>query len=109
MPKASAKSKRTVSDSDSSDSGSDNVKPVKKSRPSETKDSCEVVNGEPTWKIGTQRFVKIRKFKSKTFVDIREYWTDDKGEQKPGKKGLCMNLEQWDMLTQIIPEVNQRL
>ncbi|KAF0304313.1 Activated RNA polymerase II transcriptional coactivator p15 [Amphibalanus amphitrite] len=93
--------------------------PVKKSRPSAKAEakgdsgggatSCEVVNGEPTWTIAPKRFVKIRKFKGKTYVDIREYWNDDKGDLKPGKKGISMSMEQWDMFTQIIPEISKRL
>ena len=65
---------------------------MKKSKPSAGdssggKSSCEVVNGEPTWNIAPKRFVKIRSFKGKKYVDIREYWNDDKGDLKPGKKG----------------------
>ena len=62
---------------------------MKKSRPSAKGESggCEVVNGEPTWTLAPKRFVKIRTFKGKKYVDIREFWTDDKGDLKPGKKG----------------------
>lgn len=35
------------------------------------------------------RYVSIRDFKGKVLIDIREYWMDQAGEMKPGKKGNC--------------------
>lgn len=29
----------------------------------------------------------MREFKGKVLIDIREYWMDQEGEMKPGKKG----------------------
>ncbi len=39
------------------------------------------------WQIGKLRYVSVRDFKSKVLIDIREYWMDQAGEMKPGKKG----------------------
>lgn len=33
------------------------------------------------------RFINVRTFNGKVLVDIREYYTDDSGERKPGRKG----------------------
>lgn len=33
------------------------------------------------------RYVSVREFKGKVLIDIREYWMDQEGEMKPGKKG----------------------
>jgi len=33
------------------------------------------------------RYVSVRDFKGKVLVDIREYWMNQDGEMKPGKKG----------------------
>ena len=37
--------------------------------------------------LSAKRFVDVRTFNGKVLVDIREYYTDDSGERKPGKKG----------------------
>lgn len=36
------------------------------------------------------RYVSVREFKGKCLIDIREYWMDQEGEMKPGRKGkIC--------------------
>lgn len=39
------------------------------------------------FQIGKMRYVSVRDFKGKILIDIREYWMDQAGEMKPGKKG----------------------
>lgn len=56
--------------------------PAKKSKSGGRTDE----DGEPTWLLENRRFVKVREFKGKVMVDIREYY-DAGGELKPGKKG----------------------
>lgn len=70
--------------------------------------SCQVINGEPTWELAPTRQVKIRNFKGKKYVDIREYYRDGGGDLKPGKKGICLSKEQFDLLMQVLPEVAER-
>ncbi|KAJ8872189.1 hypothetical protein PR048_025791 [Dryococelus australis] len=41
---------------------------------------------EPSWQLENKRYVKVREFRGRVFVDIREYYEAD-GELKPGKKG----------------------
>ncbi|XP_042187139.1 activated RNA polymerase II transcriptional coactivator p15-like isoform X2 [Oncorhynchus tshawytscha] len=38
------------------------------------------------FQIGRMRYVSVREFKGKCLVDIREYWMNQDGEMKPGKK-----------------------
>lgn len=40
------------------------------------------------FKIGKMRYVSVRDFKGKVLIDIREYWMDQEGEMKPGRKGM---------------------
>jgi hypothetical protein len=50
---------------------------------------------EPTWAIEKMRYVKIREFKGKLYVDIREFYEKD-GDELPGKKGLNnLHLSAW--------------
>ena len=37
--------------------------------------------------LSAKRFVNVREFRGKVLIDIREYYTDDAGELKPGKRG----------------------
>lgn len=49
--------------------------------------------------IGKMKKVSVSNYKDSTLVDIREYYTDKKsGEEKPGKKGISLTLDQWNAL-----------
>jgi len=56
--------------------------------------------------IGRNRFVEVSKFKGKTYVNIREYYTDETGELKPGRKGIALKLEEWEELCSHKEEVD---
>lgn len=40
------------------------------------------------WEIGQNRRVTIRKWKGKTFIDIRQMYIDSNGDLKHGKQGM---------------------
>lgn len=63
---------------------------------------------EPTWELTGKKFITVRDFKGKTYVNIREYYEKD-GKVLPGKKGISLNIEQWQNLCSSIDEVNQVL
>lgn len=47
-------------------------------------------------------------FKGKTFVDIREYYTDKaSGQEKPGKKGISLQMDDWNTLKGLTEEVRR--
>ncbi|KAJ8261282.1 hypothetical protein COCON_G00170050 [Conger conger] len=58
------------------------------------------------FQIGKMRYVSVRDFKGKVLIDIREYWMDQEGEMKPGRKGISLNPEQWSQLKQQISEID---
>jgi hypothetical protein len=46
--------------------------------------------------LGGNKILRVKDFKGKTYVDIREFYNDKAtGEQKPGTKGVMLNMEQW--------------
>ncbi|KAK4036596.1 RNA polymerase II transcriptional coactivator [Daphnia magna] len=63
---------------------------------------------EPSWQLDKQRVLKVRSWRGKTFIDIREYYEKD-GQQLPGKKGISLSASQWSKLKSIIPEVDKAL
>nr|VZI45461.1 unnamed protein product [Spirometra erinaceieuropaei] len=45
--------------------------------------------------------------RGRIFVDIREYYEDKSdGGLKPGKKGISLNVEQWDKLREVMDVLN---
>ncbi|KAF9521018.1 hypothetical protein BS47DRAFT_1378456 [Hydnum rufescens UP504] len=55
--------------------------------------------GEKYISLGNLRRAAITGFKGKVYVNIREYYEDKKdGQEKPGKKGIMLSLEQWEVL-----------
>merc|ERR1712109_370279 len=105
----SHKSKKRPKDESSSDSDSGpddpNPPPSKKD-----KSSPPMENGEPTWELGQNKKVKIREYKGKTYIDIREWYVDKKDmETKPGKKGISLNTVQFQQLRTLMEDVNRAL
>ncbi|XDV53950.1 hypothetical protein PO909_022341 [Leuciscus waleckii] len=103
------KSKEVLSSSSDSDSDSDvDTKPKRKKQAAPEKPSKKQKSGETSkvssasksssgekdnmFQIGKMRYVSVRDFKGKVLIDIREYWMDQEGEMKPGRKGRCLFL-----------------
>ncbi|XP_014277543.1 RNA polymerase II transcriptional coactivator isoform X2 [Halyomorpha halys] len=63
---------------------------------------------EPSWPLDKKRFLKVREFKGKVMIDLREYYDSD-GEMKPGRKGISLSLQQWRKLVEISKEVDEVL
>ncbi|XP_051540180.1 activated RNA polymerase II transcriptional coactivator p15-like [Myxocyprinus asiaticus] len=119
------KSKEMLSSSSESDSDSEvdtkskrkkqaaPEKPSKKQKSGETskvsaasKSSSSSSKNDNMFQIGKMRYVSVRDFKGKVLIDIREYWMDQEGEMKPGRKGISLNPEQWNQLKEQISEID---
>ncbi|KAJ8005591.1 hypothetical protein DPEC_G00119530 [Dallia pectoralis] len=61
------------------------------------------------FQIARTRFVSVREFKGKCLIDIREYWMNQDGDMKPGKKGISLNPEQWNQLKDQIPDIDNAI
>ncbi|KAJ4002062.1 transcriptional Coactivator p15-domain-containing protein [Lentinula boryana] len=48
--------------------------------------------------LGKKKRATVRSFKGSTFVDIREFYGDSEESMKPGKKGISLTPEQWEVL-----------
>ncbi|XP_054714604.1 activated RNA polymerase II transcriptional coactivator p15-like isoform X2 [Uloborus diversus] len=103
----SSKKKSKLEDSDS-DSGPDDRTPAKKKQKGSDKASSSGGNDEDSnmFKLSKMRYVNVREFRGKIMVDIREYYDSD-GDLKPGRKGICLNMEQWNALKEQIDSIDQ--
>ncbi|XP_072514552.1 SUB1 regulator of transcription a [Salminus brasiliensis] len=118
------KSKEVLSSTSNSDSDSEAdtkakrkrqatpEKPTKKQKSGESskassKSSSGSSKNDNMFQIGKMRYVSVRDFKGKVLIDIREYWMDQEGEMKPGRKGISLNPEQWNQLKEQIDDIDE--
>ncbi|KAK4054536.1 hypothetical protein OIV83_001030 [Microbotryomycetes sp. JL201] len=64
--------------------------------------------GEPFVQLPGSKRVMISKFKGKKLINIREMYEKD-GEIKPGKKGIALTPEQFQVLKKSIPLIESAL
>jgi len=63
-------------------------------------------SGEKYIDLGKKKRATVREFKGAVFLDIREYYGAD-DQEKPGKKGISLTLEQWKVLSESASEIDQ--
>ncbi|XP_050964641.1 SUB1 regulator of transcription b [Labeo rohita] len=120
------KSKEVLSSTSGSESDSDTEtkakrkkasapeKPAKKQKSGETSKPSGSAKSDKNsddnmFQIGKLRYVSVRDFKGKVLIDIREYWMDQAGEMKPGKKGISLNPEQWNQLKEQMSDIDDAI
>ncbi|KAL3135856.1 hypothetical protein ABBQ32_007412 [Trebouxia sp. C0010 RCD-2024] len=59
-------------------------------------------------KLSQKHQATVKMFKGKTQVDLREYYEKD-GELLPGKKGIALDLPQWEKLVEAVSVINAAL
>ena len=50
--------------------------------------------------ISKTKFITVSEYRGKQYINLREYYLNDDGELKPGKKGISLTVEQWNKLTE---------
>lgn len=106
MPKQKREEKPKNKKNDSSSSDSDDG-PEDRNPPAEKKAKMadRTNDKEPTWVLQGKKLLKVREFKGKVYVDIREFY-EKNGELLPGKKGISLTPEQWRKLLSVGEEVS---
>ncbi|XP_056401234.1 activated RNA polymerase II transcriptional coactivator p15 isoform X2 [Hyla sarda] len=91
-------------------------KPAKKQKSGESskgaasaKQSSSSNQEDNMFQIGKMRYVSVRDFKGKVLIDIREYFMDNQGEMKPGRKGISLNPEQWNQLKEQMSDIDDAI
>ncbi|GFW41729.1 activated RNA polymerase II transcriptional coactivator p15 [Trichonephila clavipes] len=100
---SSKKSRKSKLEDSDSDSGPDDRNPPKKAK-NEKAASASTSDDDLKFPLSKYRYVTVREFRGKLMVDIREYYDKD-GEMKPGKKGICLNMEQWNALKEQMEKI----
>jgi len=63
-------------------------------------------DGEKYLDLGKKKRATVRNFKGTTFVDIREFYGSE-GDEKPGKKGVSLGIEQWENLKRSVSTIDE--
>ncbi|RZC94426.1 hypothetical protein C5167_026157 [Papaver somniferum] len=56
--------------------------------------------------ISRNRRVSVRNWQGKVVVDIREFYVKD-GQEFPGKKGISLSMDQWNILRDHVEEIDK--
>ncbi|CAK9319447.1 unnamed protein product [Citrullus colocynthis] len=87
---------------DEEDHASEGDVPPSKTFKKDSDDTDEIVVCE----ISKNRRVMVRNWQGKIVVDIREFYVKD-GKQMPGKKGISLSLDQWNVLRNHVEEIDK--
>ncbi|NP_001238257.1 RNA polymerase II transcriptional coactivator KIWI-like [Glycine max] len=100
----SGKAKRRDDDG-ASDADSEGHAPPKKSL---KKDSDDDPDSITVCEILKNRRVAVRNWKGSIMVDIREFYVED-GKQLPGRKGISLTMDQWNVLRNHVEEIDKAI
>ncbi|XP_058756537.1 RNA polymerase II transcriptional coactivator KIWI-like [Vicia villosa] len=101
---ATGKGKKREELDQASDGDSEGRAPAKKvlKKDSDDDNSDDITVCE----IGKNRKVTVRIWQGKLWVDIREFYIKD-GKQLPGKKGISLSMDQWNVLRDHIEDIDK--
>ena len=82
----------------------------KKKEEKEEEENEDIIVGEKevAFLLDKKKRVTVHKFKGQLKVDIREYY-DDNGVMKPGKKGISLNLDNWNKLKEFLDKIDEAI
>ncbi|KAK9950182.1 hypothetical protein M0R45_005683 [Rubus argutus] len=101
---SSFRGKRKDEEEHASDGDSEGHAPPKKTAKRDSSDdsSDDIVVCE----ISKNRRVTVRNWNGKVIVDIREFYVKE-GKQLPGKKGISLPMDQWNVLRSHVEEIDK--
>ncbi|KAK7316936.1 hypothetical protein RJT34_00760 [Clitoria ternatea] len=99
----SGKGKKRDDHDCASDADSEGHAPPRKSFKKDSGDDSDPI---VVCEISKNRRVSVRTWQGKIVVDIREFYVKD-GKQLPGKKGISLTMDQWNVLRKHIEDIDQ--
>ncbi|KAK0195590.1 transcriptional Coactivator p15-domain-containing protein [Armillaria mellea] len=84
---------------------------AKKKAPNDSQSDADVVvhktsDGDKYIDLGKKKRATVRSFKGMPLLDIREFYGQE-GDEKPGKKGISLSLEQWNTLKKGVDTIDR--
>ncbi|KIY73040.1 PC4-domain-containing protein [Cylindrobasidium torrendii FP15055 ss-10] len=79
------------------------------SKKAPTKAAATSTSSEEWVDLGKKKRVAINNWNGRLFVDIREFYVDAEGDNKPGKKGISLSPEQWTALKDNMAHIDELL
>jgi len=58
------------------------------------------------YQLSGKRKASVTTFKNQVLINIREYYTNNVGEELPGKKGISLTQDQWEKLKQHVVDID---
>ncbi|XP_020234952.1 RNA polymerase II transcriptional coactivator KIWI [Cajanus cajan] len=98
----SGKAKRRDDDA-ASDADSEGHAPPRKAIKKDSDDDSDSIF---VCEISKNRRVSVRNWQGRVVVDIREFYLKD-GKQMPGKKGISLTMDQWNVLRGHVEEIDK--
>ena len=80
-----------------------------KSKSSGSSSNAPKLDDSKSFNLGKNIFVSISEFKGQVRVDIREYYFDDKGDLRPGKKGISLSMDEWNKIKSYLPKIEKAI
>ncbi|XP_071723513.1 RNA polymerase II transcriptional coactivator KIWI-like [Rutidosis leptorrhynchoides] len=80
-------------------------KPFKSSVADDDDDNSDAV---VVCELSKNKRVSVKNWQGKVWVDLREFYVKD-GKTLPGKKGITMNLDQWNILRDHAEEIDKAM
>ncbi|XP_027181520.1 RNA polymerase II transcriptional coactivator KIWI-like [Coffea eugenioides] len=80
-----------------------NKRPKKSSKADDSDDAADDI---VVCEISKNRRVSVRNWQGRVVVDIREFYVKD-GKQLPGKKGISLTMDQWNLLREHVDEIDK--
>ncbi|CAI2179537.1 11736_t:CDS:2 [Funneliformis geosporum] len=76
---------------------------------SDRSDRGENNDGETYFKLSDKKRVTVREWRNMVLIDFREFFQTKDGITQPTKKGISLQLEQWNKLKQLIHDIDNEI
>ncbi|KAK0485979.1 transcriptional Coactivator p15-domain-containing protein [Armillaria novae-zelandiae] len=109
--KPRGKKRKRTEESSGEDEPTEAKSKATKKAPNDSPFDTEIVvhktsDGDKYIDLGKKKRATVRSFKGMPLLDVREFYGQS-GEEKPGKKGISLSLEQWNTLKKGVDTIDQ--